>query len=210
MSDLALVNGLLKDAATKYPSGLNDDQVFEFFCADNLLTNYDVSHAEIQAGIVDGSGDGGIDAIYLFVNRRLVTSDFSFKAVSEPVDIELIVIQPKNTEGFAETPIDRLTTFFSMVLGGKVSKTTMADAVKPQVLKVFEDFKAAIDKLATKFPSVYVRTYYCARGKVPPPNIEAKRAIAEALLQEHYKDSRVDVLGVGETLRARQAAEGSY
>lgn len=197
MSDLTLVNGLLKDAATKYPSGLNEDQVFEFFCADNLLTNYDVSHAEIQAGIVDGSGDGGIDAVYLFVNRRLVTSDFSFKSVSDPVDIELIVIQAKNTEGFAETPIDRLMTFFGMVLGGKVSKATMAAAVKPEVLKVFEDFKGAIDKLATKFPSIYVRTYYCAKGKIPPVNIEAKREAVEKLLQEHHKDSRVEILGAG-------------
>lgn len=198
MSDLTLINGLLKDAATKYPSGLSEDQVFEFFCADNLLTNYDVSHAEIQAGIVDGSGDGGVDAIYLFVNRRLVTSDFNYKSVSEPVDIELIVIQAKKTEGFAETPVDRLTTLFTMALGGKTSHASLAATFKPEVLKVIGEFKAAIDKLATKFPSIYVRAYYCAKGKTPPANIEGKRQAVEHLLQGNYKDSRVEILGAGD------------
>jgi hypothetical protein len=193
-----MVNGLLDEAAKIYPAKLKKDQVFEFFCADNILTNYDVSHAEIEAGIIDGKGDGGIDAIYLFVNRRLVAADFNFKTVSAPVDIELVVIQSKNVESFAETPVDRLLSCFSMALGGQASEGSFKKTFKPEVVAAFAAFRNAIGKLATKFPEIAIRAFYCAKANKPPANIEGKREAVESLLKSHYPNSRVEILGAAQ------------
>lgn len=45
-----------------------DQDYFEIFCAKEILKDFGLSYDEIQAGIVDGSLDGGVDSIFCFVN----------------------------------------------------------------------------------------------------------------------------------------------
>ena len=70
-----LLNSVLTKAKGNYPASLSDDEVFEFYCADNILINYDLDHAEIESGVIDGPRDAGIDAAYIFVNTQLLTDD---------------------------------------------------------------------------------------------------------------------------------------
>ncbi len=99
MSTMVLLESILKQQKALYPS-LNEDDFFEVFCADNILLNYDLSSEEIQSGIVDNTKDGGVDAAYVLVNRVLVTEDYEFSAVKQPVEIEFFIIQAKNTASF--------------------------------------------------------------------------------------------------------------
>ena len=39
---------------------------FEFFSAEQILKNNNLSDSEIETGIVDGGLDGGCDSIYVF------------------------------------------------------------------------------------------------------------------------------------------------
>jgi hypothetical protein len=42
----------------------SEQDYFELFCAEQVLKDYDLSHEEVQAGIVDGEHDGGVDSAY--------------------------------------------------------------------------------------------------------------------------------------------------
>jgi hypothetical protein len=62
---MILLDKVLENAKLKYPAGLSEDKVFEFYCADNLLINYDLDYAEIENGIIDGPRDASIGAAYI-------------------------------------------------------------------------------------------------------------------------------------------------
>ena len=197
MSDAVMLQGLLDGAAAEYPSGLSKDEFSEFFCADKLLTNYDVTYEEIAEGIVDGSGDGGIDAGYLFVDPRLVKSDFNFAAAGDNPSIELVVIQSKNVDGFSEVPVDKLTSVFNAFLLSEPTPTTLA-AFSQEIANLFAAFKNARAKLAVKFPQVTVSAFYCCRGLNASTSIKGKAAALAQALDKPYPFSKVGVLGVSE------------
>lgn len=48
---------------------------FEVFVAEQITKNYSLTFAELEAGIVDGEHDGGIDSVYVFINGDLVHED---------------------------------------------------------------------------------------------------------------------------------------
>ena len=48
---------------------------FGIFSADQITKDYSLSFEEIESGIVDGEHDGGIDAVYVFVNGELIRED---------------------------------------------------------------------------------------------------------------------------------------
>ena len=77
---------------------LAEDEFFEFFSAEQALraiANPDLS--DVQSGLVDGSGDGGVDAIYVLVGSHVMTEDppQSFLAGQDQVDLTLLLVQAK-------------------------------------------------------------------------------------------------------------------
>ena len=83
------------------------DEFFNLFLVEEILKDYELSYDEISNGIVDGGGDGGIDAIYTFVNGDLIQRDTEDLTPKRDVVIELFLIQCKNANSFGETPIDK-------------------------------------------------------------------------------------------------------
>ena len=189
-----MLDSVFDDAITAYPAGLNDDDLFEFFCADKLLTNYDVSYAEIGDGIIDGKGDGGLDSAYLFIDRRLVASDFDYNSVGEEPEVELILIQSKNTSSFSEVPVDKLTSLTNAFVFNTPSPTTLA-AFKPEVAAVFANFKSALSKVGKKFPVVAIHAFYCARAGTPATSIIGKADALQTALSAQYPNSTVSLIG---------------
>src|SRR5262245_66286648 len=55
----------------RFPTLSNSD-AFERFCIRQILKDADLSGEEIESGILGGGDDGGIDAMYFFVNRVLI------------------------------------------------------------------------------------------------------------------------------------------
>ncbi len=192
--DTTMLDSVFSEAIKSYPSGLSADDQFEFFCADKLLTNYDVSYAEISDGIVDGTGDGGVDSAYLFVDRRLVTSDFDYNSVGEEPVVELILIQSKNTSTFSEAPVDKLTSLLNAFVFSTPTTTTLA-AFKKDVVDVFATFKTALSKVGSKFPTVHIHAYYCARAGAPATSIIGKADSLQSSLAARYKGSTVSLIG---------------
>jgi hypothetical protein len=51
---------------------LSDSDFFDLFVAGRVLKDSDLSYEELEDGIVGDSGDGGVDAVYIFANGDLV------------------------------------------------------------------------------------------------------------------------------------------
>lgn len=105
--DKFLLDKVLESQQIKIAKNLSDSDFFEFFVANEVLKNYDLSYEEIEEGIIGSGGDGGIDGIYLFVDDKLVGPDFDVKRARNNAIIELIAIQAKISSGFSEDAIHK-------------------------------------------------------------------------------------------------------
>src|SRR5579863_7389643 len=93
------VQGTKKEIAPQMP----DDEFFELFCAQSLLLNERLEEQEIKFGLIGGDdkqgggSDGGIDAIYVLVNGRLVRSpedaEKEKSTYKQNVEISVVLIQ---------------------------------------------------------------------------------------------------------------------
>jgi hypothetical protein len=80
-----------------YPD-MKVDDYFEIFAAHQVLKkcNFDQDPNEIESGIVGGSDDGGVDAFYLFVNRRMIREDTDLSIFrGQQLNIEVVIVQAK-------------------------------------------------------------------------------------------------------------------
>jgi len=71
-------------------------ELFERFCNEQILKNYDLFLEEIEDGITDGSNDGGIDAIYLFANGGILKDIEDLELLKRESTIEMYIIISKH------------------------------------------------------------------------------------------------------------------
>lgn len=101
----ALTDGLVKSRADDLGTS-NLDEAFMSVAHEQVLLKFDLTKDDIDAGLTDGSLDGQIDAMYVVVNgASLVGEEGEEIPEKGPLDVDLILIQSKNTKGFEENPL---------------------------------------------------------------------------------------------------------
>ena len=190
-----LLEAVLKGEKESFPDR-EDSEFFEIFCVEKILQDFDLSHPEIEAGIVDGPRDGGIDAAYVFVNRNLLLAieDFPFESIKHSgVAIELFIVQVKNQTSFREAAVDKLMASVPMLL-----RRDSGD-FKPEVKTVFSLFEKARERLANKFPTVSVQVFYCSKGAASNDSSIAGKAkqLEEVLRSEIGGAAKVEFTFLG-------------
>lgn len=105
-NDRFLLDQLLRRRHSSIAPELSDSDFFELFVTDELLKNYGLSDDEIDAGMVGGGNDGGIDSLYIFVDDKLLTPDFDFSQVKGGTELRLIFVQVRKETGFGEKTIN--------------------------------------------------------------------------------------------------------
>ncbi len=73
-----ILDGVLQQRQSEVDPDAKPDSFFEFFTAQQVLKDFDLSYDEIESGLVGNGGDGGIDGIYLLVNGDLVQEDSDY------------------------------------------------------------------------------------------------------------------------------------
>lgn len=90
-------------------AGLTESKAFERFVIEQVLKDFDLSNDAIESGDCGAADDGGVDAVYLFMNNTHIALE------TEPIvpagPIELHLIQAKFQSGFAETAVQKLEMF---------------------------------------------------------------------------------------------------
>ena len=91
-----LLDEVIEQEFDEYSQFQSKDDFFEFFVAQQILKDYDLSYEEIEHGLNGGGYEGGCDGIYLFVNDDLIRedNDVSEKYMKD-VKLTLAIIQAK-------------------------------------------------------------------------------------------------------------------
>lgn len=134
---------------------------FEIFTADQITKDFEPSYEEIEAGIVDGEHDGGIDSFYTFVNSECIGEEIEFTVPKRDAIIDLVVIQSKSANGFSEASIDKLITSVANLLD--LSKKISALTQYNEKLKERADiFRKTYQKVVSKFPKLRIQIFYAS------------------------------------------------
>ena len=175
------------------PNPLASSDLFERFVCEQVLKTYELSVAELEQGIVDGSRDGGIDALFCFVNDVLVQDDTEVQQVRRNPHIDIHVIQAKYTKGFGEDAIHRLKTSMPalFILGADGKELRLS--YNEQVVTIVENFHRIYRDLIPNFPSVEFHVHYATLGSDVNDNVLALIPSLNASVCSMFSKSSLEV-----------------
>lgn len=162
LNDQFLLDEILKQKKRELFPSASDASFFEYFCAAEILKDYDLSYEEIEAGIVDGEHDGGIDSVYCFLNGSLIAEDFDPSLHKIEVKLELHIIQSKTSKGFSEEALNKISSTVEKLLQFDFDSTAHPE-LNNSVKAKFASFRDVYKLLATRFPKLTVHVHYCAK-----------------------------------------------
>ena len=160
--------------------GLSVDEYLELFVSEQVLKKYDLSYEELESGIVDGSDDGGIDAMYTIVNGLLVSEDTELSGYKRDVKLELYVIQSKSSEKFQEYPLDKVTNSLSELLDLTRDLSDLSSHYNTGVIESTKRFRETYEELvAESSPTLYITYVYGSMGESSAVHPKIKHRAAE-------------------------------
>ena len=168
-----ILDGVLKQRQSEVDPDADPSTFFEFFTAQQVLKDFDLSYDEIASGLVGDGGDGGIDGIYLLVNGDLVQEDSDYDHLRKDILIDLIVFQSKTHVGFQETPIERFITVTNDLFDLS-NETSFEEVYNERLAEAIRRFHDLYRTLAPWFPRLRVTFSYASKGAEPGDNIKRK------------------------------------
>jgi AIPR protein len=166
---------------------LDPDSYFEVFACEQVLKSFDLSYEEIEQGIVGGGNDGGIDALFVFVNGQFIREDTDFDDLPrKDVVVDVRILQAKNQETFKEAPVDKLATTLRELLNLDADYPSLTDRYSRDVLDAADRIRQAYLALASAYPRLVVRITYASRGLLPDPKIEARAGQAIEAVRDRF------------------------
>lgn len=183
-NDVILLGDML-DRFRGDTTGLSASEQESYFVSKHYLRQYRPTHDDLLAGIVDGTLDGGIDAAYIFANGYCVRDDTDLTALGRSVQLDLVLVQVKNTKGFSESAIDRLIVHLPMLLDFSRDEKKLADRFNPRVIEITRRFLTAYRTLELPTLNIYC-SFASLRADAIHPNVEGKGTLLREALQSCF------------------------
>ncbi|WP_010255973.1 AIPR family protein [Treponema primitia] len=163
-NDIILLNSTLNQLHSQMANSMTESDFFGLFVAEQIIKDYDLTYEEIEDGIVDGGDDGGIDAIFIFIDHELLTTDFEIETVKKSPNISIFLLQSKTSSSFSEIQI--ATTISSLLELFDLSKKEkdLKDKYNSKILNKVFLFRNAYISLSTKHPVLNIKYIYATKG----------------------------------------------
>ncbi len=212
-NDKIILDQVLDQQRQSIASSLDPAKYFEVFTAEQILKDYDLSYDELEAGIVGGGGDGGIDSFYVFINGELLHEDSDFSELKKNITIEVFIIQAKTGMGFTETALEKFINVTDELFDLSKPLSSLGTVYNRPLLEAIERFRGVYQRLASRFPRLRLAYYYATKGDTAHPNVQRKASKLEAIVKRHFSAAQFDFsfLGARELLElARRLPTISY
>jgi len=172
-NEVVLVDQFIKAAQDGRETPLPDDVAFELFAAATVLDGHNLSDEEVESGRIGGGQDGGIDAVYTFLDGSLINEDselfedgFKPSEVRKGADISLWLIQAKRSESFGEDPFNRVSASAKKLLDLNFTDEQLAQNYASDVIARIRLFTRAWTLLSIRSPRISITFVYVSRGDV--------------------------------------------
>lgn len=191
-NDLILLNQLLDQRLSEIGSGLPESEYFELFSAEQVLKDDDLSYDELESGIVDGGGDGGIDSVFFFVNDTLFNDDMDISSLKKNVSLRLVLVQSKATTGFSEDGLNKLQSSARDLFDLNKDLAQLSSVYNADLINRIKAFRETYLALASRFPTVSFQYAYATKATDLHPNVERKVTELKATIESLFKPVTFD------------------
>jgi hypothetical protein len=165
---------------------------FDLFVTEQVMKDMELSLDEIEAGIVDSGGDGGIDSIYTFVNQELIQRDTELIQGKRGSKIEVYILQTKNVNSFGETAIEKCNSSAIDLFDLNKPIDSLRSVYNSNLLTNIHTFREQYLHLASKFPNLVFNYFYITKGTDVHPNVERKISILEETIKGHFDKAQIN------------------
>lgn len=158
-----LLDGIITDARAALIPNQDGVDFFELFTASKLLQPYDLSIDELEAGLVGGGGDGGIDGLYTLIDGEPLENGSA--VAKREVNVELVMFQAKDSPSFSGTALDKLISTANTVFDLGRSLGSFHKLYNERFLERVEAFRLFYSTNIARISRLSVRIYYVTRAE---------------------------------------------
>jgi hypothetical protein len=173
----------------------NDSDFFETYVPFHYLKGHEVDSTDIEAGVVDGSGDGGVDSVYALADGKLI-AEVDPALARKNVDLELWIFSTKYIDGFKLNALDTIRATLSdlLTLDNELfeSKTHIYN---DDVAAALDEFRSFYRSVAAKFPKLSIRVIYATKSAESASSaVLSKLDAIKQQLSSLYSSAKIDVV----------------
>jgi hypothetical protein len=154
-----------------------------YFVAKHRLARFQPSHDDLLSGLVDGAQDGGLDAAYIFANGFCLRDDTPLAALGRNAQLDLVLLQVKNSKGFGEAAIDKMIVTLPRLFDFNRDESQLAKSLNPKVIEVTRRFLDAYRAL--DMPNLRITTIFASlkAEHVHPNTVEKSDVLRSSLVK---------------------------
>jgi hypothetical protein len=167
--------------------GILVSDAFEHYASEQVLKDADLSDDDLASGKFGAGDDGGVDAMYFFVNRTLIKEGVD---VPDPaLETELVIVQAKLHAGFSETAVQKLEDFTNDLLDFSKNVASLT-YLNSQARDAIELFRASYSGVLKDAPSFKISYHYVTKSITPPgPKVEKRMENLKAAVQSKISNA---------------------
>lgn len=180
-NDVVLLDDMIKRLREETVAILSETEHETYFTAKQYLRNFNASHDDLLSGIVDGAQDGGIDALYMFANGFCIRDDTPLTGLGRNAQLDLFVMQVKNSKGFGEAALDKLVVNLPRLLDFGRNEDQLAKTLNPRVIEITRRFLDAYRELDMPSLRIYVGFAALKADNLHPNTVEKSTLVTDIL-----------------------------
>lgn len=192
-NDILLVDGIIEERMSKCLPSSNKGEVFEYLSFEQVTKDFDLTKDEILSCSVDGKDDGGIDAIFIFVNGILVTDKTDFRTLPKTeVSLSIYIITCKHEDTFRQDVVTKECSSIAELFDLSKKRSQLKSSYNKEVLDKRDIIAALYPKMA--LGSIRIKFYYCSRGDTAmiADNVKAQTERIKEIVHEMFSNPIVE------------------
>ena len=95
---------------------IDDDKIFEYFAAEQLLKNEEIDDNKIRSGLIGNGNDNGIDGFFIFLDDELIIKIDQVKSKNKYKNIKVYFHQYKNKYKIEEDVVLKFINAFTDIM----------------------------------------------------------------------------------------------
>lgn len=191
-NDVVLLGEMLERHHKNSCPTLEDSESQVLFTAKHYLRHFAPSQDDLLGGIVDGTHDCGVDGVYIFANSMCLRDEVPLEGFGKHAQLDLFLIQVKNTTSFGESPIDKLIVSLPDLLDFGRDEKTLALRVNSRLLEVTHRFLTAYRNLEMPRLRIFV-CFASLRAEQLHENVRTKAVRLESVLKSSFASCQPQV-----------------
>ncbi|MFI1333507.1 AIPR family protein [Streptomyces sp. NPDC020845] len=205
-NDRVLIDQMIEEQRNSLTVPLSFDETFERFACEHALHGFGLSDEEVEAGVIGGGNDGGVDGAYVFLGGRLLHEDSDVLQnpsaaanVEKGVQLTLWLVQAKKSTSFSELALDKVASTCSHLLDLEADESSLKVMYSEDLIARFRLFKVALRHLLKRHPTVLIKFSYVTRGEANEVHakVQAKAKLLEAQFDKAFAISQGEVEFLG-------------